>query len=242
MKKIFLTVCAGAMIHLAAMAQVQEDTTANDNNLTDMQTTPSEQQPGEDVERGRENPQDSVQQGVERTSGGVQQGVRDTTEQTNNAIERNADDTQSQMKEGIENTENAIQGEADKTGEAAKEAADETKNAVKEGAAETGEAIKEGTQRTKDAINDATAPEKTDSKDPRMETTTTEMAPAPGSGPKVEVVESKEGPMNEVVYKYKGEMFYVDRENSSIVKVEEGDLNDVGENKIVHKKEKIRKR
>jgi hypothetical protein len=33
-------------------------------------------------------------------------------------------------------------------------------------------------------------------------------------------------------------MFYVDRDKSTIVKVEDGDLNDVGENKIVDKKEK----
>jgi hypothetical protein len=237
MKKLFLTICAGAMIHMAAMAQVQEDTTSTNNNFTDMQSAPSEEQPGEDVERGQENLRDSVQQGVERTSGGIEQGVNETSEETNDAIERNRDNTETEMTEGIENTENAIQGEAGKVGEAAEDAATESQNAVEEGALRTGDAVEEGTQHTEEAINDATTPDNK-SKESRMEATATDMPPAPGSGPEIEVVESKEGPMNEVVYKHQGEMFYVDRTNSTIVKVEESDLNDVGENKIVHKKEK----
>jgi hypothetical protein len=42
----------------------------------------------------------------------------------------------------------------------------------------------------------------------------------------LEVVEGKEGPNNEVVYKYQGEMFYVDRNNQKIVKAKEADLQD----------------
>lgn len=237
MKKLLLTICAGAMIHMAAMAQAQEDTTTTNNNLTDMQAAPSDEQPAEDVERGKESVEDSVQQGVERTSGGVEQGVNETTEETNDAIERNADKTETEMKEGAEKTETAIEGEAKKVGDAAEEAADDTKDAVEEGAAKTGAALDKGAENTKDAIDDATTRD-SDTNKPLMEAAETEVAPLPGSGPEVEVVETKEGPMNEVVYKYKDEMFYVDRANSTIVKVEDGDLNDVGENKIVHKKEK----
>jgi len=42
----------------------------------------------------------------------------------------------------------------------------------------------------------------------------------------VEVVEDKEGPNNEVVYKYQGEMYYVDREQQKLVKADESQLKD----------------
>jgi hypothetical protein len=42
----------------------------------------------------------------------------------------------------------------------------------------------------------------------------------------LEVLESKEGPNSEVVYKYQGGLFYIDREQKKMVKVEETDLKD----------------
>ena len=54
MKKLLLALFAGALFTIGAMAQIQEDTTATDNNLTDMQPAGEADRPGEDVERGRE--------------------------------------------------------------------------------------------------------------------------------------------------------------------------------------------
>lgn len=49
----------------------------------------------------------------------------------------------------------------------------------------------------------------------------------------VEVVENKEGPNSEVVYKFQGEMFYVDRDEKKIVKAEESELKDATHETIV---------
>ena len=215
MKKLLLTLFAGALFTIGAMAQIQEDTTATDNNLTDMQPAGEADRPGEDVERGREDARDSVQQGTERTSGGIQEGVQ-PREESNDAIERNADKTQPEFKEGIDNNEGSIRSGSDET-ERKSEAPENTEDAIEKGTS---------------SLN--TAPP------PVSEAEAAQMRVA--TGPEIEVVESREGPMNEVVYKYKGEMFYVDRNNNSIVKVEDGDLNDIGENRIVHKKEKTSKR
>lgn len=42
----------------------------------------------------------------------------------------------------------------------------------------------------------------------------------------VEVLKDKEGPNNEVVYRFQGELFYVDRERGEIVNVEESELKE----------------
>jgi hypothetical protein len=49
----------------------------------------------------------------------------------------------------------------------------------------------------------------------------------------VEVVESKEGPNSEVVYRYQGELFYVDREEKKLVKADESELKDATHKTIV---------
>jgi hypothetical protein len=49
----------------------------------------------------------------------------------------------------------------------------------------------------------------------------------------VEVVENKEGPNSEVVYKFQGEMFYVDRDKKELVKAEESELKDATHETIV---------
>lgn len=50
----------------------------------------------------------------------------------------------------------------------------------------------------------------------------------------LEVVEGKEGPNNEVVYKFKGEMWYVDRESKQMVKADESKLKDSKHKVMVH--------
>ncbi|MBT1699860.1 hypothetical protein KK083_23435 [Fulvivirgaceae bacterium PWU4] len=49
----------------------------------------------------------------------------------------------------------------------------------------------------------------------------------------VEVVENKEGPNSEVVYKFQGELFYVDRDEKKLVKAEESELKDATHETIV---------
>lgn len=49
----------------------------------------------------------------------------------------------------------------------------------------------------------------------------------------VEVVESKEGPNSEVVYRFQGDLFYVDREEKKLVKADESELKDATHKTIV---------
>ena len=42
----------------------------------------------------------------------------------------------------------------------------------------------------------------------------------------IEVIVDKEGPNNQVVYKYQGGLYYVDREQEQLVKIEESQLED----------------
>jgi hypothetical protein len=50
----------------------------------------------------------------------------------------------------------------------------------------------------------------------------------------LEVVEGKEGPNNEIVYKFKGEMYYVDRESKQMVKADGAKLKDSKHDVMVH--------
>ena len=50
----------------------------------------------------------------------------------------------------------------------------------------------------------------------------------------VEVLEDKEGPDNQVIYKYQGAFYYVDREQQQLVKIEESQLKDAEHKAIEH--------
>ena len=50
----------------------------------------------------------------------------------------------------------------------------------------------------------------------------------------VEVLEDKEGPDNQVIYKYQGAFYYVDREQQQLVKIEESQLKDAEHAAIEH--------
>lgn len=54
----------------------------------------------------------------------------------------------------------------------------------------------------------------------------------------IEVVEDKEGPNHEVVYKYHGELYYVDRDRQELVKADESQLRD-SEHKVIVKEPTI---
>lgn len=51
--------------------------------------------------------------------------------------------------------------------------------------------------------------------------------------PDLEVVKDKEGPDNQVVYKYEGDFYYVDRQKKELVKAEESDLQDAKHEVII---------
>ena len=50
----------------------------------------------------------------------------------------------------------------------------------------------------------------------------------------IEVLEDKEGPDNQVIYKYQGGLYYVDREQQQLIKIEESQLKDAEHKAIEH--------
>jgi hypothetical protein len=53
------------------------------------------------------------------------------------------------------------------------------------------------------------------------------------TAPDVEVVKDKEGPDNQVVYQYQGDLYYVDRDKKELVKAKESELQDAKHEVIV---------
>ena len=53
------------------------------------------------------------------------------------------------------------------------------------------------------------------------------------TAPDVEVVKDKEGPDNQVVYQYQGDLYYVDRDKKELVKAKESELQDARHEVIV---------
>jgi hypothetical protein len=53
------------------------------------------------------------------------------------------------------------------------------------------------------------------------------------TAPDVEVVKDKEGPDNEVVYQYQGDLYYIDRDKKELVKAKESELQDAKHDVIV---------
>lgn len=50
----------------------------------------------------------------------------------------------------------------------------------------------------------------------------------------IEVLEDKEGPDHQVIYKYQGELYYVDREQQQLIKIEESQIKDAEHKAIEH--------
>jgi len=50
----------------------------------------------------------------------------------------------------------------------------------------------------------------------------------------IEVLEDKEGPDHQVIYKYQGGFYYVDREQQQLIKIEESQLKDAEHKAIEH--------
>ena len=75
--------------------------------------------------------------------------------------------------------------------------------------------------------------ERTEQQD-EMETSDSEQTDAAKPMPDIEVVDDKEGPNNEIVYKFLGELYYVDREQKKFVKIDRKDLKDSKHEVVVH--------
>jgi hypothetical protein len=256
MKKLFLIVCAAVLSSGGAFAQVTQDLDSTDNNYVapkdsvessdqdnsteddgindrlqnsdadDSDSTRAEDNGIndrlEDGENDVEKDADKVGEGIEKTGNEIKSGAEETADEVKTGAERAADE----VEKGAEKTGDAIQSGAEETRESLQEPdqADSDADTVQSGAGSTGEAVKEDAEKTDDAMKTNVD----------TETTGTADAEGPNFGPEVEVLEDKEGPQNQVVYKINDELYYVDRDQQQMVKVKESDIKDAEHPAVIH--------
>jgi hypothetical protein len=230
MKKILLS-CAAALLCIAGLAQEQQeqsnqyrrdqqntrarwiiDTTSvtRDTIWFDAEGNRLENTADEGSQNYRQNTDTEMQRNTDQTLDTLQQDVERETEETEQRIRNEADTTEEAGREVIREMEragNEVEREAQQTGDTLQEEAGRKANEVRNNAVKTDETTPSGSEGIQ---------------------TQTSVAPD------IEVVEGKEGPENQVVYKYQGEMWYVDREEKKMVKAKESDLIDTKHKVMVH--------
>jgi hypothetical protein len=244
MKKILLTVCTAALVSVAGLAQNQKQNKPADNNSyrkmeqSRNSTNQMLDSAGNRIEQGGDTTMQNAQDATNRAGDNIREGAEKTRQDVNNA----ADNAGDNMREGAEKTGDAIQNGAEKTGDVIQNGAEKTGDAIQSGAQKTGNAIQNGVNHTGDAMR---SNEPASGYQPSQDQDQSGMAKESGhkdtmdeAGAQpamsdVEVVESKEGPNHEVVYKFKNELFYVDRAAQKMVKADESQLKDVKDRAIV---------
>lgn len=207
MKKIILTACAATLFCIGSMAQ---DTTSINNNLR--QGVQETEEAAEDA--GNQLRQDADQAGDE---------VKEEAQEAGNELRQGAERTGDQIEQGAENAE---------------EKAEEAGNEIQQGAERTGDQIEQGAEKAGDEIQqDAGQAEDRSSpsaQDPNAMGNENSMNANSSAQPaEIEVIEDKEGPNNQVVYKYQGDLYYVDREQKQLVKIEESQLQDAEHKAVI---------
>jgi len=151
--------------------------------------------------------------------------LRQGAERTGEQIEQTADSARQDVErtgEQIEQTADSARQGAERTGEQIEQTAD----SAKQGAERTGEQMQQGVDRAKDQMDSS-------SQSSPSSNATDMGASAQPPMHEIEVLEDKEGPNNQVVYKYQDGLYYVDREEKKLVKIEESQLKDAEHKAVV---------
>ena len=144
--------------------------------------------------------------------------IAQVQDSVNNNLRQGAQETEEETKDAG----NELRQGAERTGEQMEQTAD----SARQDAEQTGNEIQQGAERTKDQMDSSSqstpSPNATDmgaNAQPPMQ--------------EIEVLEDKEGPDNQVIYKYQGEFYYVDREQKQLVKIDEAQLKDAEHKAII---------
>jgi hypothetical protein len=210
MKKLLLTTCTAALFSVAVMAQDRPDTTQRERNqyrttrpLPKNQSTTdsSSNQYIKDRKNAGQNLNDSTQE------------VRDTLQQRMD----NGNNYQRPRQQAGGQTERSPEQSAQNF----REGEEPTKKDIEQSTKKTDAAIKNNDDTT-GVQNDQTAeiPKGIDNGNASM------MNQSGQQQSTIEVVEGKEGPENQVVYRYQGELYYIDRNTQQLVKANESQLKD----------------
>jgi gas vesicle protein len=156
--------------------------------------------------------------------------TEENTQEAGNELQRRTEQTGEEIKEGAQDAGNEIQQGAEETGDKIQQGVDETGNKIQQGTERTEEHMEQGAERANDKLDQA--PSSQDDSEQNSNTTNS-MGSTAAPQQEIEVLEEKEGPNNQVVYKYQGELYYVDREQKQLVKIEESQLKDAAHKAIV---------
>jgi hypothetical protein len=213
MKKLILTCCAAALFSAGALAQTQQPAKTESNQYRNTKKTERTEQKIDsatnEAEEGVRETGREVQQGAERTGDQAEQ----KSEQAGENIQRATEETGEDIRQGVNETGNAA---GERVEELKKEGTTKS-NQVKEDARQQGEQMKEGAEKTMNKVQG-----QVDSATSESSATDSGMAAAP-----VDVVDGKEGPMGEVVYKFGDDMFYIDQtKEKKLVKVKDSELKE----------------
>jgi hypothetical protein len=209
MKKILLTGCAAVMISIAGMAQ-QKPIESSDYTKNKIKQAADSTYHDADT---------TLNQGVERA------GQR---------LENQADKTGNDIRQGAEKIDQGVERTGDQLREGAQKIGTETKEGVQRAGQEVEQAGDRAMNETDTTGTGATSSgeNKNDSQQAVNETESGE--PQPKAYHDVTVMEDKEGPNGEVVYKFNEGYYYVDRaREKKLVKIEESDLKDIKHKIIV---------
>lgn len=174
--------------------------------------------------------QDSVNNNLRQGA----QDVQDQTKEAGNELRQGAERTGDQIQQGAD----SVQRDAEQTGNEIKQETQEAGNELRQGAERTGDQIQQGAERTGEQMQEG-ADRAKDQMDPSSQSTPSNNAMDMGATAQppmneIEVLEDKEGPDNQVIYKYQGAFYYVDREQQQLVKIEESQLKDAEDKAIEH--------
>jgi gas vesicle protein len=255
MKKLLLTGITAALFSVAAIAQEQQDTTRNQNNQYR-----STEEMEDDAEQTADSVSTEFQQGVNEAERDAEQAgdnlqregqeLRQDAEQAGDNIQRegqelrqDAEQAGDNINEGVQRTGDDIQQGAEEAGDEIEQNAEQAGDNIRQGAQRTGDEIQQGTQRAGDRIEEGAekAGDNTNRAINDINNNMKQGADGQNQGqtanynmaPELEVVEAKEGPNSEVVYKYQDEYFYIDRNEQKLVKVKESELKDAKHEVIV---------
>lgn len=218
MKKTLLTVCAAALFTIAVNAQDKDSTRTESNQFRN-----SEQKENKTADEAIDSASTDFKQGVndaERDAEKAGDNIREEKENVREGVNETAED----VKEGVERTGDKIEQTTEKAGDDIKKGVKRTDDQMERSTEKAAEEIKQ------DPNGDNTEGNKTtESTEPNQQASANFK-----SSSQIEVVEAKEGPANQVVYKYQGGFYYVDREEKKLVKIEESELSDSDEKIIIN--------
>jgi hypothetical protein len=234
MKKLWLTACAAACFGIACMAQEQQDSTRNQsnqyrNNANQSDSTDRVQGSKSTRIHMQTDNSDSLQNARPQTSGEhlgneINEIDSTATDSLNNNMDRSNQQMQnrSNFRHDVDSAGTEIKNDAHQAGQHLRNEGERAGNRLKSDAEKVRDDVKnEGTTRTRDSIdNDSTQ--------------STSQGQGMAMSSPVEVVPDKEGPNNEVVYKFRDEMYYVDREKKEMVKVKGSELKDSKAELTIH--------